>query len=71
MPPIAQIRTAIQVIAISSPSRNFATIRVNTPSTAFTARLVAVLRTLYSTNAATAARINTEISVMLTTIDYT
>ena len=52
MPPIAQIKTAIQVIAILSPSKYFATIRTKTPSTAFIARLAAFLKILYSTKAA-------------------
>lgn len=71
IPPIAQIKTAIEVIAISSPSKTFATIRTITPSAAFIARLEAVFRTLYSTKATTTARINTIISVVPTVITHT
>lgn len=37
MPPIAQIKTVNNVIAISSPNKNFAAARTRIPSTAFMA----------------------------------
>jgi len=69
MPPIAQIRTATQVIAISSPSKNFTVISTRIPRTAFIARLVAVFRALYSKVATISATINTEISAIPTIIN--
>ncbi len=69
MPPIAHIRTTTQVIAISSPSKNFTAISTITPRTAFIARLVAVFRVLYSKIATISATINTEISAIQTIIN--
>ena len=68
IPPIAQIIIANKVIAMLSPNKNFAPIKIKTPSTAFIARLVAVLRILYNTKATIIARINTMISVIGNTI---
>lgn len=70
-PPIAQINTAIQVIAILSPSKYLAKIRTKTPSTAFIARLVAFLKILYNTKAAIIARINNIISAGTIAINIT
>ncbi len=69
MTAIAHIKTAAQVIAISSPSKNFTAISNKIPRTAFITRLVAVLRALYSKIATISAKINTKISVIQTAIN--
>jgi hypothetical protein len=68
MPPIAQIKTVNNVIAILSPNKNFAAIRTTSPNTAFIASCVPFLRITYKTIAIIIARTSVETSIIANAI---